>query len=143
MKITRRDLIRTAVLGAGAASIGSTRTKAALAQDTDRIAARFRADLEKHASFGDKYSGGTGDQKTADWISDRLKQSGYRVHELEFDAPFFVKRTARLVAGSSAVDVVPQGPVVVTPASGIHAMRTSPAANFECSTPPTRSAHSW
>jgi hypothetical protein len=121
MNITRRELIRTAVIGAGATAIGATRMKTALAQDTDRITAQFRADLEKHASFGDKYSGGTGDQKTADWISDRLKQSGYRVREMEFDAPYFVKRTARFAAGSSAVDVVPQGPVVVTGAGGITA----------------------
>ena len=121
MKITRRELIRTAILGAGAAAIGSARTTTTLAQDTDRITTQFRADLEKHASFGDKYSGGTGDQKTAEWISGRLKQSGYRVRETEFDAPFFVKRTARMTAGSSAVDVMPQGPVVVTGASGITA----------------------
>lgn len=121
MKITRRELIRTAVLGAGVAAIGSKRTTTALAQDTDRITAQFRADLERHASFGDKYSGGAGDLKTADWISGRLRQSGYQVRELEFDAPFFVKRTARFTAGSSAVDVVPQGPVVVTGASGITA----------------------
>jgi len=121
MNITRREWIRTAVLGAGAVAIGPTRMKTALAQNADRLTAQFRADLEKHASFGDKYSGGTGDQKTADWISGRLKQSGYRVHEMEFDAPFFVKRTARLAAGSSAVDVMPQGPVVVTGPSGITA----------------------
>ena len=121
MKITRRELFRKAIIGAGAVAIGSTRSKSAVVQDTDRITAQFRADLEKHASFGEKYSGSVGDQKTADWISGRLKQSGYRVRELEFDAPYFVKRTARLTAGSSAVDVMPQGPVVVTGPSGITA----------------------
>jgi hypothetical protein len=121
MKITRREWIRNAAIGAGAFAIGAARTNVDAAQDTDRITAQFRADLEKHASFGEKFSGGTGDQKTAEWISGRLKQSGYQVRELEFDAPYFVKRTARLTAGSSAADVMPQGPVVATGSSGISA----------------------
>ena len=40
---------------------------------------------------------------TADWIASRLRVSGYEVVESEFDAPFFVKRAARLTDRKSVV----------------------------------------
>jgi hypothetical protein len=81
----------------------------------------LRADLERHASFGDKFSAGPGDLATADWVAERLRAAGYRVAESEFDVPFFVSRGARLTAESSAVDVVPQAPVVATGRNGVSA----------------------
>jgi hypothetical protein len=85
----------------------------------DGLVARIRADLERHAAFGDKFSGGPGDLATATWIAGRLRRAGYRVDESEFPAPFFVKRAARLTAGSVGVDVVPQAPVVTTGSRGV------------------------
>jgi hypothetical protein len=82
---------------------------------------RIRADLEQHAAFGDKFSGGPGDLATANWIGDRLRGAGYRVEESEFDAPFFVQRAARLTSASVSVDVVPQAPVVPTGSRGVTA----------------------
>jgi hypothetical protein len=90
---------------------------------TDRI----RADLAQHAAFGDKFSGGPGDLATARWIAGRLRKSGYRVEESEFQAPFFVKRAARLSSGTVSVDVVPQAPVVPTGPAGV----TAPLALVE------------
>lgn len=58
---------------------------------------------------------------TADWIASRLRVSGYEVVESEFDAPFFVKRAARLTTGAAATDVVPQAPVVTTGSAGVTA----------------------
>jgi hypothetical protein len=84
---------------------------------TDRI----RADLAQHAAFGDKFSGGPGDLATARWIAGRLRKSGYRVEESEFQAPFFVKRAARLTSGTASVDLVPQAPVVPTGPAGVTA----------------------
>ena len=119
MTITRRAILKTVVLGAGASALESIHPMFASGQAPDSITAQIRADLERHASFGDKFSGGPGDLATADWISGRLRDSGYRVRELEFDAPFFVKRSARFATGATAVDVVPQPPVVPTGEKGI------------------------
>jgi hypothetical protein len=41
------------------------------------------------------------------------------VEESDFPAPYFVKRAAHLVVGSTSVDVVPQAPVVPTGAAGV------------------------
>jgi hypothetical protein len=121
---TRRDFLESLALGAGAGAIVSLYPTIAAAQPSEREAVirRLQADLERHASFGDKFSGGPGDLATADWIAGRLRRAGYRVEESSFDAPFFVKRAARLVSGSTSADVVPQAPVVPTGASGITAM---------------------
>ena len=124
MLTTRRDLLRSAVLGAAAAAHARwprPATAQSARSEEDALVARVRADLQQHAAFGDKFSGGPGDRATADWIADRLRRSGYRVEESDFSAPFFVKRVARLTAGSSSSEVVPQAPVVPTGAAGITA----------------------
>lgn len=122
MTTTRRDLLSGLALGAGAGAVPALWPLRAAAQNADAAAtAAIRADLERHAGFGDKFSGGPGDLATATWIAARLRRSGYRVEESEFPAPFFVERTARLSTGVTAVDVVPQAPVVTTGAGGVTA----------------------
>ncbi|HEU4617748.1 MAG TPA: hypothetical protein VFV10_06875 [Gammaproteobacteria bacterium] len=127
MRTTRRTLLRGLAGGAGTVLLSSTVPFRAHAEKRrtrrgardDGIIERIRADLERHASFGEKFSGGAGDLATAAWIAGRLRAAGYRVEESEFDAPFFVGRTARLTAGSASVRVVPQAPVVTTGAAGV------------------------
>jgi hypothetical protein len=122
MQTTRRELLSSLALGAGVTALHGLRPSSALGQsDADAMTARIRADLERHASFGDKFSGGPGDLATARWIAERLRGSGYRVEESEFEAPYFVKRAARLTAGVTSVEVVPQAPVVPTPPGGVAA----------------------
>jgi hypothetical protein len=124
---TRRDLLKgMALTGASVASAALPFRASAQTARPD-ITAQIRADLEKHASFGEKFSGGPGDNATADWIAGRLRTSGYRVTESTFDAPYFVKRTARLTSGTVSADVVAQAPVVPTDAHGI----TAPLAMVE------------
>jgi hypothetical protein len=118
MLSTRRELLKRAALGAGA--VHALIPRLATGQDqADGLVERIRADLERHAGFGDKFSGGPGDLATAAWIAGRLRRAGYRVDESEFPAPFFVKRAARLTTGSVGVDVVPQAPVVTTGSRGV------------------------
>ena len=94
----------------------------AWSQDTAAgMTARLHADLETHASFGLKYSCSPGDEATAAWTAERLRNIGYRVELPEFDAPYFAPRTTEVRIGSTAVDVFPQGPVAVTPPNGIRA----------------------
>lgn len=82
---------------------------------------RLTADLQTHAAFGPKFSGGPGDNATARWTADRLHTLGYKVDESEFPAPFFVKRTTEIRIGTTAVEVYAQGPVTVTDSQGLRA----------------------
>jgi hypothetical protein len=122
MRTTRRQFMGGLAAGAGLAAWPSWPHLSAQTPDDDAaLTARIRADLEQHASFGDKFSGGPGDNATAQWIAGRLRKAGYRVEESDFQAPYFVARTARLTSGTVTIDVVPQAPVVVTRAQGIAA----------------------
>jgi hypothetical protein len=118
---TRRRML--AGLGASAvAGMALGRARPARGQNADDEgggAARLAADLERHASFGAKFSGGPGDTATAAWIAGRLRRAGYAVAETTFAAPFFIERAARLASGDAVVGVVPQAPVLVTGAGGI------------------------
>jgi len=88
-------------------------------QTSNGLIRQLQADLERHAGFGDKYSGGPGDLATAGWIAERLEKTGYTVNETTFAAPFFIKRSASLSLGNSVQEVVPQAPVVTTHGKGI------------------------
>ncbi|HUL82359.1 MAG TPA: hypothetical protein VL131_09455, partial [Gammaproteobacteria bacterium] len=119
---TRRELLQGVALGAGASALCSALPRAAGADDDlEAVTRRLRADLERHASFGDKFSAGPGDTATAAWVAERLRESGYRVEESSFDAPFFVERVARLTTRAATADVVPQAPVVPTGPRGVTA----------------------
>jgi hypothetical protein len=116
-------MLHRLALGASAGALGSLLPRRARSQNegSDALATRIHADLARHAGFGDKFSGGPGDIATAQWIAGRLDASGYEVVESEFDAPFFVKRAARLTTGIAAAEVVPQAPVVTTGSAGVTA----------------------
>lgn len=121
-RVTRRALLNRIALGAGASAVHGLWLRPAAAQDdTDALTTRIRADLEQHAASGDKFSAGPGDLATATWIAGRLRRQGYRVEESEFQAPFFVKRAARLTLGSASTEIVPQAPVVPTGPAGVTA----------------------
>jgi len=123
--LSRRSVIGGMALGA---AFAAGWPRASIAQDDNGdLVARLRADLERHASFGLKFSGGPGDAATADWIAGRLRGIGYAVEESEFPAPFFVQRDARLTAGAASVGVHPQAPVVPTAPRGL----TAPLALVE------------
>jgi hypothetical protein len=118
---TRREWLQgMAWAGATVMQTAWPRVAAAQAAAAD-ITARIRADLERHAGFGDKFSGGPGDTATANWIAGRLRASGYRVEQSTFDAPYFARRAARLTTGPAVADVIPQAPVVPTSAAGVAA----------------------
>ena len=116
MPINRREVVQGIALSA----VPLAYPFAARAQrGGDPLAAQLQADLVRHAELGPKFSGGPGDNATAQWIADELGKTGYDVQESTFDAPFFVKRSARLVCGGESADVAPQAPVVPTQARGI------------------------
>ena len=122
----RRRFLSTLGLAASAAALSpfaarSTRAQPRADRSSAALTARIAADLERHASFGPKFSAGPGDWQTADWVAERLRASGYDVERSVFDAPFFVARTTELSSGTARARVVPQAPVAVTPPAGIEA----------------------
>src|SRR6187551_2298018 len=122
MPTTRRELLQRFAFGAAAGAVHVGFSPTAWAQPDDAaLLERVRADLSRHASFGDKFSGSPGDLATAAWIADRLRSSGYQVKASTFDAPFFVKRATRLTTGAATVEVMAQAPVVPTGAAGVTA----------------------
>jgi len=119
---TRRSFLKQGALAAGLGAVGSSWPRAGRAQNDDAaVLARLASDLETHASFGLKFSGGPGDDATADWTAERLRASGFGVDVGTFDAPFFVRRKTEIRLGATAVEVVPQAPVVVTANVGLTA----------------------
>lgn len=119
-RATRRGVIRSMAWGAGAAAVHSLLPRPAWAQGVgDGLTERIARDLERHASFGRKFAGGSGDIATAEWVAERLAASRYAVETSTFDAPFFVARSTRLVVGDLSRDVAPQAPVVTTGAEGV------------------------
>jgi len=107
-------------VGAGVMRMFASRPAGAQ-DETNALTRRIQSDLERHAAFGDKFSGSPGDIQTAGWIAERLRRSGYQVARSTFDAPFFVQREARLTAGASSATVMPQAPVVTTGRQGVTA----------------------
>lgn len=125
---TRREALRTLGIGAGVGAARALFLPPARAQtDDDALIARIRGDLERHASFGDKFSAGPGDNRTADWVAGRLRASGYAVEAPVFDAPYFVRRTTRLTVRTTSAEVAPQAIVVPTGSGGV----TAPLALVE------------
>jgi hypothetical protein len=116
MPFNRREVVQGIALGA----VPLVYPFGARAQrGGDPMASQLHADLVRHAELGPKFSAGPGDNATAQWIADELRETGYDVQESTFDAPFFVKRAARLVCGSESADVAPQAPVVPTQTRGV------------------------
>ncbi|OWK33149.1 hypothetical protein [Sphingomonas dokdonensis] len=77
------------------------------------------ADLNRYIDFGSKASGGAGDIASGEWIADELRQVGFAVSRLHFDAPFFEPRTATLAQGGRTSQVIPQAVVVPTGPQGV------------------------
>ena len=122
MRTTRRRLLSGLGVFAGAGALHGLLPRAARSQDDSAaVTARLGAYLEKHASFGDKFSAGPGDVATAGWIAGRLRGAGYDVAESTFEAPFFIARSTELRAGNTTAAVIPQAPVAPTGAAGVSA----------------------
>lgn len=119
---SRRSFLKQTSLAATIGALGGAWPRGSRAQADDAaLLARLERDLAAHAGFGLKFSGSPGDHATADWTAERLRAAGYGVEVGEFDAPFFVSRTAEIRLGTAAIDVVPQAPVLVTQPSGVTA----------------------
>ena len=116
MQLTRRAALAAAIAASMRPKLAAPESRGA-----DDLGARLDTDLRQHAQFGDKVTGSAGDQRTADWIAERLARIGFAVEQPRFGAPFFTMRRSVLAVGGESVDVIPQPIVVPTGPDGITA----------------------
>src|SRR5688500_3648654 len=103
----RAVLSATALLAAGPAVAGGPVAEA----EAKRI-------LERYNAFGDKASGGPGDEASGAWLEGELKALGYAVKRQPFDAPAY-EGEAVLTTGAAKAGLIPQAIATPTPAGGI------------------------
>lgn len=103
---------------AGALSTGVSGIAAQTAKAQPIGEAQISRWLNTYASFGDKASGGEGDNACGDWLIKELQTAGYSCSKQTFDVPAFEGR-ATLATGATEVDVIPQAVVVTTAAGGL------------------------
>ena len=104
---------RRAVLGAGALLAAGPATAAG-----PNAEAEARRILERYHAFGDKASGGPGDEASGAWLEGELKALGYAVKRQPFEAPAY-EGEATLSTGGASAAVIPQAIVTPTLAGGI------------------------
>lgn len=98
---------RQAVLG------GDTSPSAATVPEADAMGV-----LERYAGFGDKASGGPGDEACGAWLEGELGAMGYVCERQPFDMPAY-EGEATLESGAAKADLIPQAVVVPTPPGGL------------------------
>lgn len=76
------------------------------------------ADLATYIGFGNKRSGGAGDNGCGHWLADELAHAGFTVEKPALSVPWFDADTAMIVAGDARAPLAPQPIVVPTPAEG-------------------------
>ena len=117
MTPSRRGLLGGAgLLGLAAAGPG---VAAAAGPAAEADAAALQATLERYFAFGDKASGGPGDQACGAWLEGELTRAGYSCRHQTFEVPFFKARQAALVCGEARASVVPQAIVAPTGPEGL------------------------
>ncbi|HEY0648649.1 hypothetical protein [Phenylobacterium sp.] len=104
---------RRAVLGASALLAAGPAVAAGPAGE-----AEAKGILERYHSFGDKASGGPGDEASGAWLEGELTGLGYAVVRQPFDAPAF-EGEATLATGQAMAGLIPQAIVTPTLAGGI------------------------
>lgn len=113
---------RRAVLGASAGLVAAGPAAAAAAAPASSAAeSEARRLLERYHSFGDKASGGPGDEACGAWLEGELKAMGYTTHRQVFETPAFEGPEASLTCGTARAVVLPQAIVTPTPAEGLTA----------------------
>lgn len=115
--MNRLTASRRAVLGVGATLLSAGAATAAPAASAEAEAQRI---LERYYGFGDKASGGPGDEACGAWLEAELKALGYACTRQAFDIPAY-EGEATLVAGAARADLIPQAIVTPTPPAGLTA----------------------
>lgn len=109
---------RRAVLGAGATLLAASAAQGAEGRSAEAEAQRI---LERYQGFGDKASGGPGDDACGAWLEDELKALGYVCARQAFDIPAYEGEAPTLTVGGTRAELIPQAIVTPTPAGGLTA----------------------
>ncbi len=110
---------RRGVLG-GAGLVGLFAATPAAEAD-EQSQAFLQTTLERYFAFGEKASGGAGDQASGAWLEEELGHLGYVCRRQAFEVPFFEVRQASLMCGQTHAAVIPQAIVAPTGAQGLSA----------------------
>lgn len=113
MRPSRRGVLT----GAGMAGLAAAPVAAGTGFDDDW----HQEVLERYAGFGDKTSGGPGDEAVGVWLESCLAEAGYDCVRQPFETPFFDIATATLAIEGSTASIIPQAVVVSTGPDGLTA----------------------
>lgn len=83
--------------------------------------ARIGDDLQRYIGFGNKQSGGPGDEACGAWLEAELAAAGFETGRQYFSAPWFDAKVSELATGVARAQLWPQPIVQTTPEKGITA----------------------
>lgn len=106
-----------AVSGATSAGGAMTCIEAAKSENL----AGVEADLMRYIGFGNKQSGGEGDNACGDWLASELENAGFTISRQSFSAPYFTPDRCDISVGDISAPVWPQPIVQPTDQKGITA----------------------
>lgn len=114
---------RRTILSAGAGLVAAPTLATAAAPAAAPSAAEVEAKrvLDRYYSFGDKASGGPGDQACGEWLEGELTGLGYTCRRQAFETPAFEGAEPTLTSGTARATLLPQAIVLPTPAEGLTA----------------------
>jgi len=113
LHMSRRSLMAATGVLALAAAAPAKASPGAGAETLD--AAWLQAVLERYAAFGEKASGGPGDEACGAWLEGELARVGYACRRQSFDVPFFEPTALTLASGAAQASLVASP---VTPTTG-------------------------
>ena len=113
-KTTRRHF-----LAASASAPLIPSAASAMSPESDRTA--IAEDLRRYIAFGNKQSGGAGDDACGSWLESELVRAGFKTERQYFLAPWFEADRAELSSGDARARVWPQPIVRTTPPEGLTA----------------------
>ncbi|MEP3072485.1 hypothetical protein [Maricaulis sp.] len=80
---------------------------------------RIARDLQRYVGFGNKQSGGPGDEACGAWLEDELEAIGFRTQRQSFSAPWFTPDTSEIAVDGDRAVLWPQPIVQTTPRDGL------------------------
>lgn len=116
--ISKLSASRRAVLGVAASTLAAP-ALAQVAPQPSSSEAEVARIFERYHGFGDKASGGPGDNASGAWLIGELEAVGYHCGRQVFDAPAYDGGAPTLTAGAAKAVLIPQAIVVPTPVGGV------------------------
>jgi hypothetical protein len=113
------DVSRRGVLGGGLAITAPARAAATSEPLFEFNVAEAERILARYATYGDKASGGPGDNASGAWLESELEGLGYACRRQIFDVPAYEGAAPTLTTGAARGVLIPQAAVVVTGEAGV------------------------